>query len=481
MSASAPNAAPAAVELRDPEDARDWLAGGLALVRVGLPGPATIREATPWIRALASADPELPPAGLVADLGRLLTQPGARPRHVTSGPLVRTLRSYEDLVIGRIAVDPMREAAADALRALPERLRPVGIALFVEQILDRVRFSAPVSIDPGALRDLDRRTGEEWVVRGGAALRNDAASILEASYAELVACFQRSARPLEPGDIATLEQLDVLELRSERLALRQVVDASAALSRGLPRRMKPSRRRAGHISTRLDDESAYPVGGFSSISNRGAMENLVTSELALMEDGPEVDLFDVRYAEGELLFYTRDETAFVRERRRITVVLDASIDSLRYRDPGLPYQRIVLVLAWVRTLVEQLANWLSRSELTVRIALPERLLREEARILALAMAEWSEAGIVELEHLGLDAIVERLKADTLSAPTDCIHVHAEPIDASTLPDLPHCWQSMLAATPVPTVLGPFGQEHVLPDDPWAAWREMVRKLLSDLV
>ncbi|MCB9673966.1 MAG: hypothetical protein H6737_02560 [Alphaproteobacteria bacterium] len=465
-------------ELRDPEEARDWLAAGLALVRVGRPGADTVREATPWLRAAASDTPALPPAGVLADLGRLLTQPGARPRQESTGPLARVLRSYEDQVLGRIAVDPLREAAFDAIAGLPARLRPVAIALFVEQVLDRVGFDEGTAIDPGALRDLDRKTGEEWVVRGSAALRADAAEYLQAAYAELVACFQRTGRPIAPGDIATLEQLELLEMRSQRLTLRQVVDAAAGLSRGLPKRMKPSRRRAGHVSTRLEDESAYPVGGFSSISTSGAMENLVTSELALMEDGPEIDLFDVRYAEGELLFYTRDETAFVRERRKITVVLDASIDTLRYRETGLPYQRTVLVLALVRALVEQLAIWLNRQELLVRVAFPPGVLREEAQVLTLATTEWREAGLVAIDTLAPAAIPALVEADARSAPTDVIWIGAEPHPRL---DIPHTWQASFAAMPVPEVSGPFRTAYTLPDEPWIAWREATRKLLSDLV
>ncbi|MEZ4318517.1 MAG: hypothetical protein R3F61_13475 [Myxococcota bacterium] len=465
-------------EIRDPDAARDWLAAGLSLIRVGRFGPEAVAEVTPWIRAAASDSPALPPPGVIGDLGRLLTASATRVRHDPSGPLGRILRSYEDQVVGRIAVDPLREPASDAIRGLPARLRPVAIALFVEQVLERVGFSVPVAIDPGALRDLDRKTGEEWVVRGSAALRGDAADDLQDAYQDLVACFQRTGRPIAPGDIATLEQLELLEMRSERLALRQVVDASAGLCRGLPKRMKPSRRRAGHVSTRLEDESAYPVGGFSSISTSGAMENLVTSELALMEDGPEIDLFDVRYAESELLYYTRDETAFVRDRRRITIALDVSVDHLRYRDPGLPYQRTVLVLGLVRGMIEQLSTWLNRQELYIRVVLPPGVLKAESRVLQLATAEWREMGLVTLETLESDALVGMLEADARNAPTDVVWIGAEP---AILPDLPHTWQASFAASPVPAVIGPFRTPYALPDEPWAAWREAARKILSDLV
>ena len=50
----------------------------------------------------------------------------------------------------------------------------------------------------------------------------------------------------------------------------------------------------------------YPVGGISELSNRGNMENLLRSELLYTEVDSEVDLFEVRYLERELLYYQRD-------------------------------------------------------------------------------------------------------------------------------------------------------------------------------
>ena len=462
-------------ELRDPEAAMDWLAAGLMLVRLRSPGPATLREVTPWIRAAAAEAPSLAPPGLIADVGTLLTRPGVSMQPSPRGPLAATLRSYEDEVLGRLAIDTHREAAADAVAALPEPLRPAAIALFVEQVLDRVGFSARTAISPGALRALDRMTGEEWLIRGSAALRSDASERLTVSYGALVSCFQRTGHPIEPGDVAILEQLEMLTLRSERLALRQVVDTASALTAGLPRKLRPTRRRSGHISTKLEDDSAYPVGGFSSISTCGSLENLVTSELALMEDGPEIDLFDVRYAEGELLYYTRDETAFVRERRHLVLALNRDLNTQRYRDEGLPAQRLVLTLGLVRAMVAQLVTWLDRQDLSIQISLPKEL-DAETQILRLALAEWIEAGIVTLtaERPTTQLLEERAG----TAPTDVVWL-GTPGESPT--PIPQVWQSVFAVAAVPRVVGPFGEAYPLPDGAWEAWRAAFSALVADLV
>jgi hypothetical protein len=81
------------------------------------------------------------------------------------------------------------------------------------------------------------------------------------------------------------------------------VPASVALS---------LRRRAREVPVDAEESDHYPAGGFDAISTRGSFENLVRTEVAYVGEGCAepggVDLFDVRFVEGELLFYTRDES-----------------------------------------------------------------------------------------------------------------------------------------------------------------------------
>src|SRR5690349_22712781 len=101
------------------------------------------------------------------------------------------------------------------------------------------------------------------------------------------------------------------------------------------------------MPSHLEDDAAFPQGGFSSVSNVGSLENLVTSELVYMEDDAGLDLFDMRYVEGELLYYTRDESLVVRRRRRVTFALLPGLTEARVKDAGLRWQRGVLVLGLV--------------------------------------------------------------------------------------------------------------------------------------
>lgn len=193
-----------------------------------------------------------------------------------------------------------------------------------------------------------------------------------------------------------LEHLDVLESLAQRVAMAQVLEAEEALVEGLPKRL-PRRRPAGNVSTALEEEDTYPVGGFSSITNAGSLENLVSSELVYMDDDPEQDLFDVRFAEGELLYYTRDEATFVRRRRTVAMVLDASLHGARARDEVLPWQRSIVALSMVHATIVRMVSWLGEEELRFVVVVPA-VLHEERALLGLLLREQHERGLVEVRE-----------------------------------------------------------------------------------
>lgn len=445
--------------LRDPDAARDWMAAGLSLARTAGAHPA--QDAARWLRALAELRADLPPPGFVVDLGRLLTQERSS-RLADPGPA--WLRSYEDQVLGRVAVDPLREAVSDAIRALPTGLRAIAVALCVDAVLGRIGFTDGNEVDPGALRDLDAWPEAQWAARATVAQRGAAGSRLERQIHALVDQFQRAARALDPADVAVIERLPALPSAGDRLALRQVIDASEALCAGLPRRMRSTGRR-GHVSTNLDDESAYPVGGFSAISTRGSPENLLPSELAGMEDDDGPDLFDVRWAEGELLHYTRDESQFVRTRRRIAIALSADLAGARFREEGLPWQRAVIALGMVHAIVARLAEWLGDEDLQIHVSIASPALDDEARALFAALAPWLARGVVVRQPFE-PAVAAR--ADRLTVGLEPVPIAAAGVEVA------------LTATH-PPALRVDGQSHALPDTPWEAWRVALAQTLAVLV
>src|SRR5262249_50648468 len=153
----------------------------------------------------------------------------------------------------------------------------------------------------------------------------------------------RSGQLLREADVFFAEHLDVLGRLSQRVAIDQIVEAAGALGGALPRRMKPRRAvGSGTTPTQIAEEDTYPVRGFASMSTSGTIENLVPSELIYMDDSRDVDLFDVRYVEGELLYYVRDESALRRKAYAVSFVFEPSLERARFKDEGVPWQRLVL-------------------------------------------------------------------------------------------------------------------------------------------
>src|ERR1700737_4829173 len=94
------------------------------------------------------------------------------------------------------------------------------------------------------------------------------------------------------------------------------------------------------------------------------------------------DLFYIKYLRDELYYYSRDENQFLRRRRSFLFVLQPDLRLARFKDPELPSQRIVLVLATLVAAVRRLADWLGHDALRFEFLFiqpeKERPLEEEA-------------------------------------------------------------------------------------------------------
>ncbi|MBW2733129.1 MAG: hypothetical protein JRH20_12115, partial [Deltaproteobacteria bacterium] len=255
--------------------------------------------------------------------------------------------------------------------------------------------------------------------------------------ADLRDCFDALARGargapslLPEKTLFALENVRILGTRAQRLAAEQVVEAAEQLDRSIPQHLRRRPRRRGAIHTKGHDESRYPVGGFTAISNAGSMENLVTSELVYMDPAGApggFDLFDLRYAEGELLYYARDEGALLREQRVILFLLAPELTEARFKDADLPWQRVVLLLGLVRSAVGRLLRQLSQEALKVHVcfladASGVSPLAEEQEISELLLAEWVERGVVEVcTEASAEALLARVEAGARRATVDLVY------------------------------------------------------------
>ena len=433
-------------ELRTREQVERWLAAGLCLRRVGSGGAVAA-----WISAALDEHALLPPPGVIADLGTLLGEgagalaaSAARPVPSADPTLRAAVRAYEDQLLARLCADARWEAATFALARLPAGLHAAAIALLAGHVFERLGFAGGVAASPALVRKALHRPADAAVADGLAELREhgDLAARLAAGYDALVRAARGTRTLLGEREIFALEHLATLGSLGRRVAAEQIGDAAEALGRSLPRRMRRRAARPGPVATRLEDESAYPIGGFAAVSTSGTLENLVTSELVYMDEAEDVDLFDMRYVEGELLYYTRDESIAVRRRHVVTFVLDASLVDARWKDAEVGWQRLVLALGMVVCVLRRLVDWLAEEALHVRVVFPrdargQSPLAEERALTGLLLSEWIERGVATVEEAADPAAAIAAVADHARAGlSDLVHVGMAPPTPAALAALP---------------------------------------------
>ncbi|MEO7736457.1 MAG: hypothetical protein ABIY55_36195, partial [Kofleriaceae bacterium] len=356
----------AARELRSAAEVASWLAVGLALRRV--PGTGDHDDEAAVARAIAACAnelPGLPPPGVIADLQTLLT--GARPAlaaPIGDEALRAAIRAYDDDVLARLLATPRFDDVLAAYAHAAEADRAAALALVVGAVCERAGFTG-VSVSPAALRRALARPRDERHAAAFAGLRGGGTveRIAEA-YHQLARGARQTRALVDDREVFAVDHLAVLGDLGSRMTAAHLNAAAAAIAQRLPRRLPARRQLRGARDTRLADDSLYPAGGFASITAGGAttgnIENLVTSELVYMEDDEPVDLFSLRYVEGELLHYTRDDSVFRRHRHLIAIALGADLDEARVKDRGLPWQRLILalgvVVAAIRWLADQLGD-----------------------------------------------------------------------------------------------------------------------------
>jgi hypothetical protein len=489
----------AALVLRQRDEALRWLLGGLALARLGGRGGRAMLSSAEWLLRAVGELAALPPPGVIADLGHLLTGGSRWQREETppspDGRLRQALSAYQDHVLDRLLADPRLDEAADAVARLAAPARPAAVARLAAALIERTGLRGTV-VPPAAARGLTVRRGDELASAARLALHEDGAlsARLAAGYEELVRAARGTQQLLGDREVFVLEHLEILGSAARRVAIEQIVEAAETLGQGLPRRWRRLSARRGEAPTALDDDSRYPTGGFSSVVTSGSLENLVTSELVYMEDGAGatgVDLFDLRYVEGELLYYMRDESTFVRRRHEIVFVFAPALAALRTKDGELPWQRGVLALGLVLLVVRRLVEALGHEALAIEVLFArgdegQPMLQEEQELMALLLSDERERGLVQVgETDGVAGVLEAMSPQGRRAHralTDVVVIGEasdlqSPAGVATL--------ALETAAPVLSWSGARRNEAVtdrdLDEDALSAWRFAALELLRSMV
>jgi hypothetical protein len=468
-------------ELRSHGDVAGWLAAGLALRRVdGDIDDAVVGRA---IAACASELATLPPPAVIADIAALLA--GGRPSlgapAFGDASLRAALRAYDDDVVARLAHAARFDDVVAAYAHAAAGDRPAAIALVVGAICERSNFDG-ASVSPGALRRALARPKEDREALARAETARHGA--LADAYLALARGARLSRALVDDREVFAVDHLAVLRDLGGRMTADHVLRAAAAIDRTLPKRLTPHRAQRGARDTQFADDTLYPAGGFTAITPAGdgaSIENLVVSELVYMEDGEGPDVFTLRYVEGELLYYQRDDSVFRRRRHEIMVKLAPDLDDARVKDRGLPWQRLVLALGLIVAALRWLAEQLGDRALHVRLGFPHHALAEERKVIALLLEGEVARGLVTIEEISVpDAVAAAVSAgDKALADLVLVSLGAPP----ELPKGVRALHVELArSSPVVRELAPrHGVLEAGDGDAWTGWCEAAEDLLRWLV
>ncbi len=315
----------------------------------------SITPALSWTEARWDAGDDYLPLTLVHDLGHLLLR-GREFRFASAKNLARwpederaQRMAYEDRVIGRWAVDPSVTDAHVAIAGMNPVVRNTAIAHAVGLALSGpLRGNDEIATcNPAHLRGYQEQLltlipeqFEEWLDNAP----EEKWRLWAREQLELCIAALPSTRLFRPEDLWEIANLERLPSDSARLALREVNTNASRVGTLSPTIANSIRRKAKEVPVDAEEADQYPAGGFDAISTKGTFENLVRSEVAYVGEGQEdlgIDLFDIRFAEGELLYYTRDESPMLDARRDVTFVFDRPAEQ-RFKVPSLPSQTLVL-------------------------------------------------------------------------------------------------------------------------------------------
>jgi hypothetical protein len=308
------------------------------------------------------------------------------------------------------------------------------------------------------------------------------AALIE-DFESLISAVRNTGELLGAEDLFELESGTALAEFSQRIALRQVLQMSALLQRALPKQKPRSQPRQYSVATNIIEEDHYPIGGFASISNRGTIESLVRSELAYIDDDQRPDLFDIKFARNELLYYSRDENQFLRRRLSFVLVLYPDLVAARIKDGELPCQRIIMLLACLFVCVRQLLDWLRRDAIRFEFLFVEpiddRNLGDERTLVETLLREEIVMGNVVLGSIPAADVAARCAE--LSRTSLC---HTLSIAAAEMPQPTEsanaAWMWIDANQPTLVFPNPIRREPERQprlQGGWEGWQEQLDRLL----
>ncbi len=394
---------------------------------------AAADRALAWFRHLQGFGLAAIPFFAVHDVGHLLLLADRFPFAAVSrldrwSEEERPIRlAYENRFLNALRCDAGFRRASATIVEGPAALHDARIQRVLEILFDPARgeaCEASPSINPVHLRDLAGfgETAPPTVDTPSPGALRILSSFLrrQASRIEIAGVFREE----DLFELAHWEALDHPHLRLIARRVRRLAAEAGPVDLARTR----LRVESPESSTALHDAGSYPTGGLEEVSTGGSIENLVRSELVWRDADPHVDLFALRWAEGDLLYYVRDSGVLHRKRRALAVVLEPA--PLRLKKAGHVVSASVLAYAFAARVAEDLLDLFGGdgARVTVHLLSPEadRADREEHRLMERLLADPIRRGVASV------SLVAELEPSALVDPRRRSYV--VPLGGVALPD-----------------------------------------------
>lgn len=390
----APSRPLAAFDLATADDLQRYLWASLGSRGHGAPvSPAAFRRAVHWLSTLYTQGWDRLPFFAVYDLGHLLLEGHHFPfRSLQTDPSdpsdasdpadpdaddadARALRvAYENHVLNRLLSMPLFSTLRAAIEDAPPGASPpdarviAALSCWLSPLRAHPRLPA-LQASAQTLRQVNAPPPLSHAQAAAALGALLPPSALTEQAAVAVAALRDAPLTalIQPEDLFVIQHAEALHTDALRLTARQL----AALEQRLGDAEPPPahlRREPPQAQVNLSDAGFFPQGGLDQLANRGSIENLVRTELAYIDHTAPIDLFTMRYLEGELLYYTRDDAQLLRRSRTTHVVLDLSAaHHIQY--PNHPAQLSLLLRATAARLIDDLFTLFSGDSLHVVLRL----------------------------------------------------------------------------------------------------------------
>jgi len=276
---------------------------------------------------------------------------------------IDTYRRCIQQVLRPLASQHSTAALRDELARLPHTQLEKALAAAIGQFSERLGLRVS-----SHSRELAQHSPKELIAIGTERLvENSLITKIEARWEEFIqACSPENLR-FRNEDLLVVRHFAALDSHAKRFAFLQANQIAERIDSQIRGVVRARPRRHGPIATELPDPSSYPIGGYAGITNRGGLENMLTSELAYLDEDERVDWFTVRWLNHELLYYTRDEAHFERDDRVIFLAFPARLDELRRLDNEFGCRQGLVALGSIISLINNLRRFLGKSKLLLNL------------------------------------------------------------------------------------------------------------------